>query len=93
MVMMYVVSATLSNHYFTDARSNKWVLNVTTAPLFFLFAQFIIAIVLFCLFHAFKVITLPMMHVDVRIIKGLASTVILNLLALRYIFRILSSTR
>ncbi|KAN0136827.1 hypothetical protein V8E53_005268 [Lactarius tabidus] len=61
---------------------NKWVLNVTTAPLFFLFAQFIIAIMLFCLFHAFKIITLPMMHVDVRVLKGLASTVVFNVLAL-----------
>ncbi|KAH9063264.1 hypothetical protein EDB87DRAFT_1558531 [Lactarius vividus] len=63
-------------------RSNKWVLNVTTAPLFFLFAQFIIAVILFYFFHALKIITLPMMRIDVPILKGLASTVIFNVLAL-----------
>lgn len=61
---------------------NKWVLNVTTAPLFFLFAQFIIAVILFYLSHAFKIITLPMMRVDTPVLKGLASTVIFNVLAL-----------
>ncbi|KAI9432941.1 hypothetical protein H4582DRAFT_1990107 [Lactarius indigo] len=61
---------------------NKWVLNVTTAPLFFLFAQFIIAVILFYFFHALKIITLPMMRVDAPILKGLASTVIFNVLAL-----------
>src|SRR6266404_1690203 len=66
--------------------SNKWVLNVTTAPLFFLFAQFIIAVILFSLFHIFKIITLPMMRVDMPVLKGLASTVIYNVLALRYVF-------
>jgi len=61
---------------------NKWVLNVTTAPLFFLFTQFIIAVVLFYLCHATKIITLPMMRVDTPVLKGLASTVIFNVLAL-----------
>ncbi|KAH9994541.1 hypothetical protein BJV74DRAFT_831078 [Russula compacta] len=61
---------------------NKWVLNVTSAPLFFLLTQLIIAVILFCLGHASKIITLPMIHVDLRIVKGLAPTVILNLLSL-----------
>jgi len=62
--------------------SNKWVLDVTSAPLFFLFFQLVIAVILFCLGHAFNIITLPMMRVDLRIVKGLASTVILNVLSL-----------
>ncbi|KAI0267280.1 hypothetical protein BC834DRAFT_870600 [Gloeopeniophorella convolvens] len=61
---------------------NKWVLNITSAPLFFLFAQFIIAVILFAICHALKIMTLPMVHVDLAIVKGLASTVIFNVLAL-----------
>jgi GDP-fucose transporter C1 len=89
--MMYVVLLRFRVTILLTWRSNKWVLNVTTAPLFFLFAQFIFAIMLFCLFHAFKIITVPMMHVDGRVLKGLASTVIFNVLALRYVFRIFLS--
>jgi len=61
---------------------NKWVLNVTSVPLFFLFSQLVIAVILFCLGHTFKIITLPMMRVDLPVVKGLASTVILNVLSL-----------
>ncbi|KAF8480207.1 hypothetical protein DFH94DRAFT_741125 [Russula ochroleuca] len=61
---------------------NKWVLNVTSVPLFFLFTQLIIAVILFFLGHTLKIITAPMIRVDLPIVKGLASTVILNVLSL-----------
>lgn len=61
---------------------NKWVLNVTSAPLFFLFAQLIIAVILFCLGHILKIITVPVMRIDRPILNGLAPTVILNVLSL-----------
>ena len=82
---MYVVFLPrFSSAILLTLRSNKWVLNVTTAPLFFLLAQFIIAVILFYLCHALKIITVPMMRVDIPVLKGLASTVIFNVLALRY---------
>jgi len=61
---------------------NKWVLNVTSAPLFFLFTQLVIAVILSCLAHTLKIITIPIMRVDPPILKGLAPTVILNVLSL-----------
>jgi len=61
---------------------NKWVLNVTSAPLFFLFSQLFIAVILFCLGDALKIITIPMMRVDRPTVKALAPTFILNLLSL-----------
>jgi GDP-fucose transporter C1 len=61
---------------------NKWVLNVTSAPLFFLFAQLVIAVILFCVGHTFKIITVPVMRIDRPILNGLASTVIFNVLSL-----------
>ncbi|KAH9974097.1 hypothetical protein BGW80DRAFT_1305250 [Lactifluus volemus] len=64
------------------SETNKWVLNVTSAPLFFLLAQLIIAVVLFCLCNALKIITLPMMRLDLPTVKGLAPTVVFNVLSL-----------
>ncbi|KAH9992329.1 hypothetical protein BJV77DRAFT_1170564 [Russula vinacea] len=61
---------------------NKWVLNVTSVPLFFLFTQLVIAVILSCLGHTLKIINIPMIRVDLPIVKGLASTVILNVLSL-----------
>jgi len=61
---------------------NKWVLNVTSAPLFFLFSQLLIAVILFCVGDALKIITIPMMRVDRPIVQALAPTFILNLLSL-----------
>ncbi|KAF8500176.1 hypothetical protein F5888DRAFT_1679785 [Russula emetica] len=61
---------------------NKWVLNVTSAPLFFLFAQLIIAVILFCIGHTLNIITVPVMRIDRPILNGLASTVIFNVLSL-----------
>ncbi|KAI0284567.1 hypothetical protein BGY98DRAFT_947545 [Russula aff. rugulosa BPL654] len=61
---------------------NKWVLNVTSAPLFFLFAQLVIAVILTLLGHALKIITVPLMRIDRPILTGLAPTVIFNVLSL-----------
>jgi len=61
------------------------VLNVTSAPLFFLFSQLIIAVILFCVGDALKIITVPMMRVDRPTVQALAPTFILNLLSLRLI--------
>ncbi|KAI0249782.1 hypothetical protein BJV78DRAFT_1224825 [Lactifluus subvellereus] len=63
---------------------NKWVLNVTSAPLFFLLSQLIIAVILFCLCHTLKIITLPMMRLDPHVVKGLAPTIIFNILSLSF---------
>jgi len=63
---------------------NKWVLNVTSAPLFFLLSQLIIAVILFCLCNALKIITLPMMRLDLPTVKGLAPTVVFNVLSLSF---------
>lgn len=61
---------------------NKWVLQSTSAPLFFLFTQLMIAVVLFLASHAAKLIQVPL-YVDVQLIKGLAPMITLNVVGLR----------
>ncbi|KAA1474421.1 hypothetical protein DENSPDRAFT_931641 [Dentipellis sp. KUC8613] len=61
--------------------ANKWVLNVTTAPLFFLLTQLVIAVVLFLASHALGIIKVPL-HVDAQLIKGLVPMVGLNVIGL-----------
>jgi solute carrier family 35 (GDP-fucose transporter), member C1 len=63
---------------------NKWVLNTTDAPLFFLFAQLLIAVVLFLATNAMGLIDIPIV-LDVEVCKGLIPVVALNVVGLRYI--------
>ncbi|KAI0060436.1 hypothetical protein BV25DRAFT_1917783 [Artomyces pyxidatus] len=61
--------------------ANKWVLNVTTAPLFFLFAQLVVAVLLFLTSHVLNIVKLSMKF-DLPLIKGLMPLVLLNVIGL-----------
>ncbi|TFY63342.1 hypothetical protein EVJ58_g3300 [Rhodofomes roseus] len=61
--------------------SNKWVLNTTDVPLFFLDMQLIIAVVLFLFAHMLGMLQLPLRW-DWQVIKGLIPTVSLSLVGL-----------
>ncbi|KLO15543.1 hypothetical protein SCHPADRAFT_902312 [Schizopora paradoxa] len=63
--------------------ANKWVLNATDVPLFFLFAQLIIAVLLFLVCHAVRLLTLPF-DFSLELMKGLAPMIILNVLSLSF---------
>ncbi|KAG9120247.1 hypothetical protein FRC07_004343 [Ceratobasidium sp. 392] len=63
--------------------ANKWVLNGTKTPLFFLLAQLIIACVLFVLCHMFGLLKLPR-TLDVHIVRGLAPLIACNVLGLSF---------
>ncbi|KAI5120405.1 hypothetical protein M0805_000184 [Coniferiporia weirii] len=63
--------------------ANKWVLNTTSVPLFFLFTQLVIAVVLFILSHALGIIKVPF-RVDFALCKGLAPMIILNVVGLSF---------
>lgn len=64
---------------------NKWVLQSTSAPLFFLFTQLLIAVLLFLASHAIGLVLIPL-FIDGQLLKGLAANVVLNVVALRYDF-------
>ncbi|KAG9025526.1 hypothetical protein FRB95_010075 [Tulasnella sp. JGI-2019a] len=61
---------------------NKWVLNTTTVPLFFLFVQLVIAVLLFGVLHVmgylFKIPPMP----EAALLKGIAPMVFMNVLNL-----------
>ncbi|CAE6431758.1 unnamed protein product [Rhizoctonia solani] len=63
--------------------ANKWVLNETKTPLFFLFAQLVIACVLFLICHAFGFLKLPR-NLDMHIVKGLSPLIACNVLGLSF---------
>ena len=58
------------------------MLNATDVPLFFLFAQLIIAVLLFLVCHAVRLLTLPF-DFSLELMKGLAPMIILNVFSLR----------
>ena len=91
MVMAYVEHLPLSStiHSFFSIYSNKWVLNTTAAPLFFLLTQLVIAILLFLAAHFAHLIQIPL-EFDLEVCKGLIPMVALNVIGLRYV-RILIS--
>lgn len=66
----------------TAATSNKWVLNTTDVPLFFLDMQLVIAVILFLFAHMLGMLQLPLRW-DWQVIKGLIPTVSLSLIGLR----------
>jgi len=76
-VLFYLVAA------LSMVMANKWVLQSTSAPLFFLFTQLIIAIVLFLASHAAKIIQVPLI-IDLELIKGLTPMIVLNVIGLSF---------
>ena len=67
---------------------NKWVLNATEVPLFFLFTQLMIACVLFLGAHALGLLQIPL-DFDPVVLKGLVPMIGLNVIGLRYVCFIL----
>ncbi|KAF8830270.1 hypothetical protein HHX47_DHR2000360 [Lentinula edodes] len=64
-------------------RNNKWVLNTTEAPLFFLFTQLVIAVVLFVISDTLKMLP-DKLTFDVNVCKGLVAMVSLNVIGLSF---------
>lgn len=58
------------------------MLNSTSVPLFFLFAQLLIAVILFLISHALGLIKIPL-YINWALCKGLAPMIILNVIGLR----------
>ncbi|EJU01427.1 hypothetical protein DACRYDRAFT_95062 [Dacryopinax primogenitus] len=63
--------------------ANKWVLDKTTLPLFFLFVQLVIAVLLLLLAHLVGFLRLPA-HLDIGVCRGLAPLVAINVLGLTF---------
>ncbi|KAH8101776.1 hypothetical protein BXZ70DRAFT_931881 [Cristinia sonorae] len=63
--------------------ANKWVLNQTVVPLFFLFSQLVVAVILFLMAHAMGLLQLPM-EIDLQVCKGLIPMVGLNVVGLSF---------
>ncbi|KZO99067.1 hypothetical protein CALVIDRAFT_477558 [Calocera viscosa TUFC12733] len=63
--------------------ANKWVLDKTTLPLFFLFVQLVIAVILLFVAHLFGLLRLPA-RLDLGVIRGLAPLVAINVLGLTF---------
>ena len=61
---------------------NKWVLNGTDVPLFFLFTQLAIAVLLFLSAHILGLLQLPL-DFDPQVLRGLVPMVGLNVIGLR----------
>ncbi|KAF7982825.1 hypothetical protein HWV62_25772 [Athelia sp. TMB] len=61
--------------------ANKWVLNTTSAPLFFLLSQLFVAIILFLGAHAVGLIQIPL-SISVEVAKGLVPMVGLSTIGL-----------
>ncbi|KAI0768282.1 hypothetical protein BD413DRAFT_134020 [Trametes elegans] len=63
--------------------ANKWVLNITDTPLFFLLSQLVIAVVLFLIAHMAGLLQLPL-QLDMQVCKGLIPMVGLNVIGLSF---------
>ncbi|KAF8337066.1 uncharacterized protein EI90DRAFT_3044767 [Cantharellus anzutake] len=63
--------------------ANKWVLNKTDVPCFFLFMQLSIAVVLLVISHYFKLIHLTL-RLDPTTVKALAPMISINVLGLNF---------
>jgi len=61
--------------------ANKWVLNTTTVPIFFLWAQLVIAVILFLLCDALRILP-SRLGFDLKVCKGLIPMVGFNVLGL-----------
>ncbi|OBZ66450.1 GDP-fucose transporter 1 [Grifola frondosa] len=76
-VLFYLVAA------LAMVMANKWVLNTTSTPLFFLLSQLVIAVILFLIAHMFGVLQLPL-KLDMQVCKGLIPMVGLNVVGLSF---------
>jgi len=76
-VLFYLVAALCM------VMANKWVLKTTSAPLFFLFTQLFIAVILFIAAHAARVIVVPL-YVDMQLLTKLAPMIGLNVVGLSF---------
>ncbi|OAX43767.1 hypothetical protein K503DRAFT_730980 [Rhizopogon vinicolor AM-OR11-026] len=74
-VLFYLVAALCM------VMANKWVLKTTSAPLFFLFTQLLIAVILFIAAHAARFLVVPL-HVDKQLLTKLAPMIGLNVVGL-----------
>ncbi|KAJ1300989.1 hypothetical protein OPQ81_003413 [Rhizoctonia solani] len=63
--------------------ANKWVLNETDTPVFFLFCQLVVAVLLFVVAHVLGILKLPRM-VDRTLLKGLMPMITVNVLGLNF---------
>jgi len=63
--------------------ANKWVLDKTTLPLFFLFVQLVIAVILLFVAHLAGFLRLPA-RLDLGVCRGLAPLVAINVLGLTF---------
>ncbi|CEL58969.1 GDP-fucose transporter 1 OS=Mus musculus GN=Slc35c1 PE=2 SV=1 [Rhizoctonia solani AG-1 IB] len=63
--------------------ANKWVLNETDVPVFFLFCQLVVAVLLFVIAHVVGILKLPKM-VDGPLLKGLMPMITVNVLGLNF---------
>ncbi|KAI5479310.1 DUF250 domain contaning protein [Pseudohyphozyma bogoriensis] len=75
-VVFYLVAAIIM------VMVNKWVLNAVEVPLFFLFCQLVIAVLLLQVCALFGYFKLP--HLDVSVCKGLAPLIACNVLGLAF---------
>ncbi|KAG6836276.1 hypothetical protein H0H93_009548 [Arthromyces matolae] len=76
-VVFYLVAA------LSMVMANKWVLNVTSAPLFFLWTQLLIAVALFVVSDALRLLP-DRLTFDPQVCKGLVSMVALNIIGLSF---------
>lgn len=76
-VLFYLVAA------LAMVMANKWVLNSTDAPLFFLFTQLVIAVLLFLACNVVGPLKVPL-HFDKQIMQGLIPMVGLNVIGLSF---------
>ncbi|KZT01348.1 uncharacterized protein LAESUDRAFT_731340 [Laetiporus sulphureus 93-53] len=76
-VLFYLVAA------LSMVMANKWVLNTTDVPLFFLDTQLLIAVVLFLMAHVVGLLQLPI-RLDMQVCKGLIPMVGLNVIGLSF---------
>ncbi|KAJ7031957.1 hypothetical protein C8F04DRAFT_1108723 [Mycena alexandri] len=76
-VLFYIVAA------LSMIVANKWVLDATEAPLFFLLMQLVIAVILFGVSDLFGLFS-TRLTLDLKICKGLVSVVALNVIGLAF---------
>jgi len=76
-VVFYLVAA------LSMVMANKWVLNATEAPLFFLFTQFIIAVILFVISDTLRLLP-DRLAFDINVCKGLVPMVGLSVVGLSF---------
>jgi len=76
-VLFYMVAA------LAMVMANKWVLNTTEAPLFFLFSQLIIAVLLFLVCHAGGLLKVPL-RFERQTVQGLIPMIGLNVIGLSF---------